>query len=163
MVCSNRCVYRRKSGYTCKTSFCIRAHLSQYHGIERPCSSSIQLSLASISSNLFHQENISSHSTPVTIEGYILVNDLHTNAWRNYQNWSSTILFLWKVWQLTNSILILLFPPSPFGDINYIFVFTLGFAAFRLKLYIALDFVFGWSVKSCPAFLTLLHSAFVIH
>ena len=99
-----------------------------------------QLLLAAASSNLLNQDNISSVYAPVKIEGCIFVNGLSTSGWRSYRNCSFAILLLWKVWELTNYVLILLYRRSLSGDLNSasssssFFVFILGCAAFRLKL-----------------------------
>lgn len=67
---------------------------------------------------------------------------------------------LWKVWELINSVLVLLSLPFLSGDLNSpctlssFFVFILGFAAFRLQLYIVLNVIFGISAVFFFDFLT---------
>lgn len=89
--------------------------------------------------------------------------------WRSCENCASTILLLWKVRELTNSVSTLSFPPSLSGDLNSrgtpfpFFVFILGCAAFPFKLYLLLNIIFSFYVGFFSAFLTLLQSKFLIH
>ena len=134
------------------------AGLYKYSGLERPCFSSVQLLLT----------KISSPSDPIDIEDCIYVISLFTNALRSCRNFTSTIMLLWKVWELTNSALILIPPLSLSGDLN-----SAGTLLTFSELYCwdvmlpvlnhTLSFIFGFYVRSFCNFLTLLQSQFFIY
>ena len=87
----------------------MRVDFSMLEVLERPCVSSDQLLWAAINSNLFIQHNLYFRSAPLNIESCIFVFSLS-----NRRSCSSEKLFIgysvmYKVWKLTNSVLILLF------------------------------------------------------
>ena len=97
---------------------------------------------------LFNQDKIFSASAPVNIEGCIFVIGFSTNAWRSCRNCSSTILLLWKVWELTNSVLILLYLPSLSGDFILHVYPSLSLYLYWDVLLSVLNYTFFWILSS---------------
>ena len=81
--------------------------------LERPCVSSDQLLWAAINSNLFIQHNLYFRSPPLNIESCIFViglsNRRSCSLEKLFIGYSVLFTLLYKVWKLTNSILILLY------------------------------------------------------